>query len=159
MNNRYHFVTHWRIAGSRQIGYDIISDPLQYARWWSTVYLEAEEIAHGAEGGLGRRIRFKTKGWLPYTLGWEALTTEIECPKKLAIEATGDFEGRGIWTLEQQDTFVNVMFDWRLTAEKPLLKYLSFFLKPLFSANHRWAMDQGRRGLEKEIARRSGSAV
>jgi len=48
MNNEYHFVTHWRIAGSQQIVYDIISDPLQYPRWWPTVYLEAEEIAHGA---------------------------------------------------------------------------------------------------------------
>jgi uncharacterized protein YndB with AHSA1/START domain len=65
MNNRYHFVTHWHIAGNRQIVYDIISDPLQYPRWWPTVYLEAEEIAHGAEGGLGRLIRLRTKGWLP----------------------------------------------------------------------------------------------
>jgi hypothetical protein len=92
-------------------------------------------------------------------LRWEALTIELEPPKKLSIQATGDVEGRVIWALEQQDDFVSVVFDWKLTAEKPLLKYLSFLFKPLFSANHRWAMEQGRRGLEKEIARRSRSAV
>jgi hypothetical protein len=40
-------------------------------------------------------------------------------------------------------------------SSKPLLKYLSFLFKPLFSANHRWAMEQGRRGLQKEIDQRS----
>jgi len=34
------------------------------------------------------------------------------------------------------------------------LRYLSFLLKPAFSANHRWAMERGRESLELEIARR-----
>ena len=117
MNNRYHFVTRWRFAGSQQIVYDIISDPLQYPRWWPTVYLEAEEIAHGAEGGLGRRIRLRTKGWLPYRLRWEALTIELDSPKKLSIQATGDFEGRGTWALEQEDEARHEIVHDRLQTE------------------------------------------
>jgi hypothetical protein len=153
MNNSYHFITQWRFLGHRELVYDTISNPLGYLRWWPTVYLRVEELAPGAPDGLGRRVRLHTKGWLPYTLRWEALTIEAERPRRFTIQAFGDFEGRGIWTLEQQGDFVNVIFDWKLTAEKPLLKYLSFLFKPLFSANHRWAMEQGRRGLQKEIDR------
>src|SRR4051812_38571818 len=155
MNHSYHFMTQWRLLGHRELVYEIISDPLGYPRWWSTVYLRVEELAPGALEGLGRRIRFHTKGWLPYTLRWEALTIEAQRPGRLMIQAFGDFEGRGIWTLEQQGDVVKMIFDWNLTAEKPLLKYLSFLFKPLFSANHRWAMEQGRRGLQKEIDQRS----
>jgi len=49
---------------------------------------------------------------------------------------------------------VNVEFDWKLTADKPLIRYLSFLFKPIFSANHRWAMAQGEKGLAAELARR-----
>jgi hypothetical protein len=35
-----------------------------------------------------------------------------------------------------------------------LLRYLSFVFKPLFAANHRWAMAQGERSLRAEMARR-----
>jgi len=30
--------------------------------------------------------------------------------------------------------------DWRIRAEKPLLRYRSFLVKPVFGANHRWVM-------------------
>ena len=103
---------------------------------------------------MGKRVRLHTKGWLPYTLRWESCSTESARPYRLAIRAVGDFDGRGIWTLEQDGQYVNVTFDWKLTADKPLLKYLSFLLKPVFSANHRWAMQRGRESLELELARR-----
>ena len=98
-----------------------------------------------------------TRGKLPYTLRWRARVTEICYPAGFTIEATGDFLGRGIWTFEQEREEVNVIFDWRLRAEKPLLLYLSFFFKPLFRANHRWAMARGQEGLQKELAAKSSA--
>ena len=61
------------------------------------------------------------------------------------LVATGDFDGRGEWTFVQDGAFVDITYDWRLRAEKPLLRNLSVLLKPLFEANHRWAMAQRRR--------------
>jgi hypothetical protein len=52
---------------------------------------------------------------------------------------------------------VDIMFDWRIRAEKPLLRWLSFVLKPLFEANHRWAMARGEECLVRELARRRES--
>ena len=53
---------------------------------------------------------------------------------------------------------VDITYDWRLRAEKPLLRNLSFLLKPLFEANHRWAMAQGEESLKLELARRRAAS-
>ena len=153
-SNEYHFITHWRVRGTADEVYDLISGPLDYPRWWPSVYLQTEELALGDDNGLGRRIRLHTKGWLPYTLRWDSCSTEAARPVRLAIRASGDFDGRGIWTLAQDGDSVNLTFDWKLTADKPLLRYLSFLFKPMFSANHRWAMARGLESLELELARR-----
>ena len=67
--------------------------------------------------------------------------------------AWGDFDGTGRWTFEQDGAFVNITYDWNIRAEKPLLRYLSFLMKPIFAANHRWAMAQGEACLRQELAR------
>ena len=108
--------------------------------------------------GLGRRVRLHTKGWLPYTLRWEFEVVESRYPYGFTIVASGDFDGRGVWTFEQDGAFVDVTYDWRLRAEKPLLRNLSFLLKPLFEANHRWAMAQGEESLRLELARRRATS-
>jgi hypothetical protein len=60
-----------------------------------------EELSPGEAHRIGRRVRLLTKGWLPSKLRWESRATEADPPRRLAIAATGDFEGRGIWSLEQ----------------------------------------------------------
>ncbi|MDA0256552.1 MAG: hypothetical protein O3C25_02265 [Chloroflexi bacterium] len=46
-------------------------------------------------------------------------------------------------------------YDWRVRAEKLLLRRLSWLLRPLFAWNHRWAMAQGERSLRRELERRA----
>jgi len=154
MLNEYHFVTRWRVDGSAEEVYDIIHDPVQYPRWWPAVYLDCFEVSSGDAAGLQKSVRFHTKGWLPYTLRWESTAVRTERPNLLEIRATGDFDGRGIWTFSQDGDFTDVSFYWQLRADKPLLRYLSPGLKPLFAANHRWAMEQGERSLKLELMRR-----
>lgn len=54
----------------------------------------------------------------------------------------------------QDGAFVDISYDWRISAEKPLLRRLSFLLKPIFAANHRWAMARGEESLVLELRRR-----
>jgi len=158
MRNQYHFVTHWRVEGTCGEVADILSEPLTLPRWWPAVYLAAEETRPADAQGLGQRVRLHTKGWLPYTLRWEFEVVESRYPHGYALVANGDFDGRGVWTIVQDGDFVNATYDWRLRAEKPLLRNLSFLLKPLFEANHRWAMAQGEESLKLELARRRASS-
>ena len=81
----------------------------------------------------------------------------VNPPHGFSLEAWGDLEGSGVWTFSQDGPMVDITYDWRIRAEKPLLRYLSFLLKPIFSANHRWAMARGEESLRAELARRAGA--
>jgi hypothetical protein len=157
--NDYHFVTRWRVEGTRGEVADVLGDPVALSQWWPSVYLEVDEIAPPGPDGLGRRVRLRTKGWLPYTIAWEFEVVDSRYPAGFTIVARGDFDGRGVWTFEQDGRFVNITYDWRLRAEKPLLRNLSFLLRPIFEANHKWAMAQGERSLELELARRRATSA
>ena len=55
---------------------------------------------------------------------------------------------------EQDGPEVVITYDWQVSAAKPLLRRLSWLLKPVFSANHRWAMERGEESLRLELRRR-----
>jgi len=150
----YSFLTHWRVGGTRDEVYDVLSDAAGLARWWPSVYLEVRVLEPGDADGVGREVELFTKGWLPYTLRWRFRIVEAERPAGFALVAQGDFDGSGRWSLRQDGPYVNVSYDWRIRAEKPLLRRLSIVLKPLFAANHRWAMARGERSLQLELRRR-----
>jgi hypothetical protein len=153
-NNEYHFITHWRVGGTLEEVTEIIGDVNGLTRWWPSVYLAVRELEPGDAQGIGQVVDLFTKGWLPYTLRWRFRVAEIEGLKRVVIEAEGDFVGRGIWTFSQEGSQVHLVYDWKIRAEKPLLNRLSFLLKPIFSANHHWAMQKGEESLVLELARR-----
>jgi hypothetical protein len=151
--NEYHFITHWRVQSTLQEVTEILGNGLDLKRWWPSVYLDVQQLEPGDALGVGRVISLYTKGWLPYTLNWQFKVTEAT-PRGFTLIARGDFVGRGIWTFEPDGEWVNISYDWKIDAEKPLLRYLSFVMKPLFSANHLWAMRKGEVSLKLELARR-----
>jgi len=158
-SNEYAFISHWRVEGTCGEVADILRDGAALGRWWPSVYLEVEQLRPADALGVGARTRVRTKGWLPYTISWEFEVVESRYPYGLSIVASGDFDGRGVWTFEQDGPYVTLTYDWRLRAEKPLLRNLSFLLKPLFAANHRWAMAQGEESLKLELLRRRASSA
>jgi hypothetical protein len=159
MDNAYHFVTHWRVPGTVEEVADILGDANDLDRWWPSVYLDVRELSPGDDHGVGKEVTLHTKGWLPYTLRWTFRVAEQRYPHGFTLDARGDFDGRGIWTLTQDGPWVDVVYDWKIRAEKPLLRYLTFLLRPLFAANHRWAMAKGEESLRLELARRQATTA
>lgn len=153
-SHHYTFLTRWRVEATPQEVYPILDDTSQLPRWWPAVWLKVETLEPGDAAGIGKKVRFTSKGWLPYILVWESTATEKEYPRRLALAASGDFAGRGVWTLRSDGAFVDIEYDWQIVADKPLLKTLSFLLKPAFAANHNWAMSKGLESLKLELARR-----
>ncbi|MCC5986111.1 MAG: hypothetical protein JJT95_00420 [Pararhodobacter sp.] len=153
--NEYHIVTRWRVPGTVEEAAEILADATDLPRWWPSVYIAAEELRPGDDNGIGREIALYTKGWLPYTLRWQFRVSESDYPHGFALESWGDLVGRGEWSLKQDGGCVDITYDWRLRAEKPLLRWLSLILHPVFAANHRWAMARGEESLRLELARRS----
>ena len=154
--NDYLFLTHWQARGKAEDAYEILTDVAGYPRWWRDVYLAVTPLAPAGKDGLGQSYRLLTRAKLPYRLRWDARIVQTRRPHSFTIEATGDFVGRGIWIFTERANDLRVSFDWRLRAEKPLLKSLSFLLKPLFRWNHGWAMARGEEGLRHELSLRAG---
>ena len=159
LGNDYHFVTRWRVQGTVSEVYDILSRVTDMPRWWPSVYLDVQELEPGDPHGVGKIVSLHTRGWLPYTLRWQFRVTAARYPEGYSIEAWGDFVGSGSWYFEQSGELVDITYDWKIRAEKPLLRYLSFVFKPFFAANHRWAMAQGERSLRAEMARRRSASA
>jgi hypothetical protein len=152
--NEYHFTTQWKVDATLDEVCEILEDTASLAEWWPSVYLDLKMIDEGDAKGVGKKVELYTKGWLPYTIKWSFEVTESNAPHGYKIAAYGDLEGAGEWILKENGTQVEIIYDWRIKAEKPLFRYFSFLLKPLFSANHHWAMRKGLESLEIELIKR-----
>lgn len=148
-SHEYRFLTHWRVEGTPEEISEILEDPLRLPEWWPSVYLKVEQ--------RGQEYHLHTRGWLPYTLRWAFRVVRADPPSGFALRAWGDLEGQGEWKLTALDpSHTSVVYDWRVAANKPILRYLSWLLKPVFAANHGWAMRQGLVSLNLELKRRRG---
>jgi uncharacterized protein YndB with AHSA1/START domain len=158
--NEYRFVTRWRLEAPREEVFAVLTDSKSLARWWPSVYRSVDQIAPPrGDDGVGKELHVITQGWLPYRLGWGLRVVEYEPPSALAFEASGDFVGRGRWTLAEDGDATVVEYVWDVRANKPLLRYLSPLLRPVFVLNHRWAMARGLESIELELDRRRGRSV
>ena len=152
----YDFRTVWRVAGTPDEVADVLGDATEFPRWWPSVYLGSEPAAtpDATRPGLPRPAALHTKGWLPYTLRWTLTVTEPVTTRGFALTAEGDLNGTGRWTFEQDGPETVISYRWRVRVAKPLLRRLSWLLKPVFAANHRWAMARGEESLALELRRR-----
>jgi hypothetical protein len=150
----YVFRTVWRVAGTVDEVRDVLADGSSLPRWWPSVYLSVDTVCEGEGSGLGGEIALFTTGWLPYTLRWTLLVTEPITTTGFALTASGDLIGGGRWRFEEDGPETVITYDWRVSPSKPLLRRLTWLLRPLFAANHRWAMARGEESLRLELRRR-----
>ncbi len=154
--NLNNFLTTWRVRANREEVYRILEDVDALPAWWPSVYLDVKVREKGQPGGIGKLVEVYTKGWLPYSLRWHFRVTASNFPSGFSLRAMGDFVGTGVWEFRQDGEYCIVTYDWRISAEKPLLKKLTWLLRSIFSANHEWAMRKGLESLELELLRRRG---
>jgi hypothetical protein len=53
----------------------------------------------------------------------------------------------------------HVRFDWRVNADRPLLRVLTPLLRPLFRWNHAWAIARAIEGVEPYARRQAAPAA
>lgn len=152
--NSYHLVSHWRAQGTVADVADILGDAVSLPRWWGSVYREVEQIDAGDEQGLGRIFTVRAKGWLPYSLALRFRQTAQRYPNGFTVAVSGDLNGGGVWSFEQDGPDVDISFDWTVQADKAILRRFSALLKPVFASNHHWTMRRGEESLRVELARR-----
>jgi hypothetical protein len=154
----YEFRTVWRVTGTVAEVRAVLADGPSLPQWWPAVYLSVEPLGEGDADGCGAEIVLFTKGWLPYTLRWTLRVVEPVTDTGFALTAEGDLDGAGRWTFVQDGPDVVITYDWRVEASKPLLRRLTWLLRPVFAANHRWAMARGEESLRLELRRRRATS-
>lgn len=167
--NDYDFFTVWRVPGTVDEVLAILTDAESLPVWWPSVYLGVAPVpsagGDSAEGDSGKEddddradagqsYHLHTKGWLPYTLRWTMTPERPVTREGFALTAAGDLTGTGRWSFSQDGPETVITYRWQVSAGKPLLRRLGWLLKPVFSANHRWAMDRGEESLILELRRR-----
>jgi uncharacterized protein YndB with AHSA1/START domain len=148
----YLFVDEWDVDAPCEAVFDALADGSTYPDWWRPVYISVK-----SEGPpeVGRISRQHFKGGLPYTLKTRSTLTALDRPNRIEVDVVGDLSGHGIWTLTDRDGRTHVRFDWEVTADRPLLRYLTPVLRPLFRWNHNWAIARAIEGLEPYARRQA----
>src|SRR4051794_30682336 len=121
MAREYVFVDEWDVDAPIESVFAALSDATTYPLWWKPVYIAVESDGPPA---VGRVASQHFKGRLPYRLKTESRITELEPPRRLAVDVHGDLSGTGVWSLTPDGHGVHVRFDWRVNADRPLLRYL-----------------------------------
>lgn len=150
----YEIVSRWRVPGSIEQVFDVLTDAPSLPAWWPEAYSEVRELAPGDARGIGRMAEIVTRGFLPYSIRWRIEATEIRRPDLIRVRASGDLSGVGEWRLAEDGRDVVLAYDWRVRVEKPWMRRIEALLKPAFVINHNHVMRRGEKGLRAELARR-----
>lgn len=151
MASEYVFVDEWEVDAPQERVFDALADARTYPDWWTPIY---REVDSDGPPEVGRRSRQKFKATLPYTLSTVSEIVRLDRPNKFEVQVDGDLRGRGVWTLTPRDGKVHVRFDWHVLADRPLLRFLTPVLRPLFRWNHNVAIKSAMRNLEGYARRR-----
>ncbi len=142
--------TRWELDCTAGELRSLLMEPLAITRWWAPVFLHAECIEEGADDRHGYAMRCFTKGYLPHAFQFVARIANVS-DTVLVIETHGDFNGVGTIELWSEGPRTRASVEWSVNVSHPYIRPFLKLLKPVFVWNHRWAMRQGRKGLERMI--------
>ena len=151
----YVFVDEWDVEAPIEAVFDAVADARTYPAWWRPVYIGVEADGPPAVGAVTRQ---HFKGRLPYHLRTTATVVRMQRPTSIEGTVEGDLSGRGVWTLTERGATTHVRFDWRVDADRPLLRVLTPLLRPLLRWNHGWAIARAVEGLEPYARRRANAS-
>ncbi|WP_053375998.1 hypothetical protein [Paenibacillus sp. FJAT-27812] len=141
----YSFETNWKFESDINQVWGLIGG-FKYGDWWSGV--SSEPLYQGPrQDGIGNTYHYVFRTKLPYQLAFVAEIVRKEDPKYLEIRATGELEGRGVWTLSQEGSLTHVQYVWQVNANKKWMNLLAPILRPAFVWNHDQVMKKGAKGI------------
>jgi uncharacterized protein YndB with AHSA1/START domain len=149
----YVFIDEWDVDAPHEAVFDALADARTYPDWWRPVYLA---VSSDGAPAVGRVSHQEFKGRLPYHLKTRSEIVRLEPPREFEVNVVGDLTGKGIWTLTPTERGVHIRFDWRVLADRPLLRYLTPILRPVFRWNHNWSIQRAIEGLEPYARARGG---
>ena len=155
----YEFRTVWRVAGTVDEVRRLLADGESLPQWWPAVYLAVNPVQEGDDRGVGSRAGAVHHRPAAVHAAVDAADRRTGHRRRLRPLRPGRPQGR--WALDlHAGTVAEVVitYDWRVSASKPLLRRLTWLLRPVFTANHHWAMARGEESLRLELRRRRATS-
>jgi uncharacterized protein YndB with AHSA1/START domain len=149
--NEFVLVTTWTIPAPIEAVWAVLHDVQHWPTWWPYVR-QVTEIEPGDADGVGARRGFVWSSRLPYRIAFEMRTTQMRRPVLIEGQASGDLNGTGRWDLEPIAGGTQVRYEWRVSADKPWMRWLAPVLRPLYVWNHNAVMRGGEQGLLRHLA-------
>ena len=146
----YQFSTVWQVEASLQDVWDVLSHPDQWPEWWSSLE-RVVEIKKGDIQGVGALHRYTWKGVLPYRLTFDINVLTILQYALLEGAASGEVEGRGVWSFIDTGRETIVRYDWNVRTTIRWMNILAPLAAPLFRWNHDTIMREGAKGLARKL--------
>ena len=150
----YIFVDKFAVPCNIATAYEYISNTEDYPRWWK-VYKKVSRLNNTPPDLPGAKSVMIVGGFLPYTLTIENEITSADKPYLICFNACGDLKGKGIWILREIAEGTEITFDWRIEANKKVIRWFSFLLKPLFRANHTFCIRKANEGIINDLQSKS----
>ena len=149
----YQFSTIWRVEASVQEVWEILCHPDLWPEWWESLE-QIIELKKGDVRGIGALHRYTWKGALPYRLTFDIHVLTIQPLCLLEGEASGEVEGRGVWSLTERGRETIVRYDWDIRTNARWMNVLAPLAGPIFRWNHDRVMRDGAKGLARRLGRR-----
>jgi uncharacterized protein YndB with AHSA1/START domain len=148
---QFDLVAQWRFDAPRERIWAILETPEEWPSWWRAIE-KVDVLTPGDADGVGavRRLTWKTA--LPYSLSFDMRVTKIEPMSRIEAEASGELDGTGIWTLQDDGGGTSVRYDWQVRVTKPWMRAMAPLLKPVFAWNHGVVMEWGRQGMLQRLS-------
>jgi hypothetical protein len=149
----YVFIDQFFAACDITDAYDYIANIRDYPQWWGNVYKKIEKLNNLDDDQPGVQYAVTIGGFLPYKLTISNEVTHIHKPYIIRFKAFGDLQGHGTWYFNASEGGTTITFDWRVVANKAVIRWFSFLLKPLFRANHHYCVKEAEKGIRNDLIR------
>jgi hypothetical protein len=149
----FSLTTTWSIPSSIGLVWLYLVDTEKWPLWWKYV-ASVQEVASGSPTGINSVRQYHWYTCLPYSLLLNLRVVEVRPYRRLAVEVTGDLQGKGYcniaWDPATENTIIE--FIWCVRPCKPWMKSSTKFAKPIFTWNHNRVMRQGEQGLIQHLS-------
>lgn len=147
---QYSFVSVWQYAAPVEQIWPILSDMDNWPTWWRGVQ-RVELLEPAGVDGLGALRRLTWRSQLPYDLVFDSRVVRSVPEQELAGEVSGELQGTGVWTLQQNGDITRMQYNWNVSTTKAWMNALTPIARPFFSWNHDVVMGWGGEGLAKRL--------
>ena len=122
MAAEYVFIDEWDVKAPIESVFHALRDARTYPG-----LVEARVLGIGSGRAAGRRSGVSTalQGTLALPSAPELEDRSAGAAAEFEVQVEGDLTGRGVWTLTPSNEGVHVRFDWRVQADRPLLRVLT----------------------------------